>query len=803
MTTIDDNQTAPSYATNQINRDELAGAKLWAVYISKAEKYDKALLEGWKSDMQGLLIFAGLFSASLTAFIIESYKTLTPASFTPSRASLACNTLWFLSLGLSLSCALIATLVDQWTRDFIQRTEMRPSPVIRAQIFSYLYFGFQRFGMHTMVEFIPLLLHMSLLLFFAGLVAFLLPINTALTIVVAALLGLISATYISLTALPMLFSDSPYRTPLSNVAWGFLQRVSSPFRAKSRSDEELKFADDRSSGSAKNIPNMVDRMVHDALTESPKRDERDGQAIVWTIRSLTDNNDLEPFVDAIPDLIRGPTGRRRVYDHMFNRLINDRNVQLVPRIEGLLRSGVDNRFDIHRCTPCIRALWSIAYFLASNGSFPRSYHIRPLLDTYSISAASLIEWLSFCSLSALAGDAISALGTTLSNHDHRFICAGIYRIGDILIKLVALDPGDTASWIQQCRDALNSFIDGIAYDTLIGYMRSSATWQVLQPSERPIGPVVRTKLTKALAIRPLAANTVSHIDIMTGQESFDVKAGRAVVLYVSQRGPVCSFPGIGCFRRKHSHCVYAAPRFFISPCVIAMLKSCILRAIDEHATDKLPVLMDRLQLSNHASGIGPSGDANFLILVDFLEHLYASATSDGWKSIRAIDTFRFLLGHCPRESVPRVLQHRFAPGFSTQSTAHSSTPIGAWSSLSLTGLYDSFSSEQIGSLDKFSATLWVAHGWDRSSDIVPSAGSVSSQASRRNRRHNGTATTPDHVVRQKIALLTVVLRSPPRTVLAARTGGEGPLKLDGVGASSGRSSYTPSIAAEESESEPT
>ncbi|KAJ7460178.1 hypothetical protein FB451DRAFT_1001510, partial [Mycena latifolia] len=54
--------------------------KLWAVYVSEAEKYDKSLVESWKSDMEGLLIFAGLFSASLTAFIIESYKTLTPGT---------------------------------------------------------------------------------------------------------------------------------------------------------------------------------------------------------------------------------------------------------------------------------------------------------------------------------------------------------------------------------------------------------------------------------------------------------------------------------------------------------------------------------------------------------------------------------------------------------------------------------------------------------------------------------------------------------------------------------------------------
>ncbi|KAJ7476490.1 hypothetical protein FB451DRAFT_1087239, partial [Mycena latifolia] len=235
-----------SSAPHSADRDELAGAALWAVYISEAEKYDKALVDGWKSDMEGLLIFAGLFSASLTAFLIESYKTLTPdqgaitiallaqisrqldpssdgksadvaalAAFAPSPTSLACNTLWFLSLGLSLACALIATLVEQWSRDFIQRTEMRPSPIIRARVFSYLYFGMERFGMHAVVEFIPLLLHVSLLLFFAGLVAFLLPINPVVMVVAAVLLGFLVATYGYLTVLPIISSDSPYRTPLS------------------------------------------------------------------------------------------------------------------------------------------------------------------------------------------------------------------------------------------------------------------------------------------------------------------------------------------------------------------------------------------------------------------------------------------------------------------------------------------------------------------------------------------------------------------------------------------------------------
>ncbi|KAJ7487003.1 hypothetical protein FB451DRAFT_1026228, partial [Mycena latifolia] len=107
----------------------------WAMYISEAEKCNRGLVESWKNDTEGML--AGLFSVSLTAFLIGSYKTLTPdsgnmtvfllvqishelstaangtsstvpppTSFTPPPTSLACNVLWFISIGLSFTCAL-------------------------------------------------------------------------------------------------------------------------------------------------------------------------------------------------------------------------------------------------------------------------------------------------------------------------------------------------------------------------------------------------------------------------------------------------------------------------------------------------------------------------------------------------------------------------------------------------------------------------------------------------------------------------------------------------------------------------
>ncbi|KAJ7683779.1 hypothetical protein B0H17DRAFT_886713, partial [Mycena rosella] len=123
------------------------------------------------------------------------------------------NAFWFISLGLSLSSAFIATLVEQWARNFLHKANMTSDPVTRARIFSYLYYGLRRFNMHTMVEVIPLLLHCSLLFFLAGLVPFLFPVNTGMTVVAAALLCFVTVGYVYLTMLPTIHLDCPYHTP--------------------------------------------------------------------------------------------------------------------------------------------------------------------------------------------------------------------------------------------------------------------------------------------------------------------------------------------------------------------------------------------------------------------------------------------------------------------------------------------------------------------------------------------------------------------------------------------------------------
>ncbi|KAJ6460441.1 hypothetical protein DFH09DRAFT_1383251 [Mycena vulgaris] len=364
---------------------EAACAKLWAIYVSEAEKYDKRLVESWKGDMDGMLIFSGLYSASLTAFLVESYTTLQPDSgvtnavlllqisrqlaaalngtqipfhepvaFHPTTAALVCNILWFLSLALSLTCALLATLVEQWAREFIHKTELRPSPARRVRIHSFLYLGLQKFGMHTVVDIIPLLLHASLISFFAGLVFFLLPVNPLLMKLMSGVLATFLIVYTTLTALPVIFLESPYQTPLSKGLWKFWRFLAAVLTGnwsrKIRSGPYSRLT--------------MTQAMERRSQESPKI--RDQHAIQWTVAALTDDSELIPFVEAIPDIVHGAKGFHRANDYLLHPLLYTQEPHLAiwPRVVNLLRSSTtlppSDPVRIPRLTMCLRAIWALA-----------------------------------------------------------------------------------------------------------------------------------------------------------------------------------------------------------------------------------------------------------------------------------------------------------------------------------------------------------------------------------------------------------------------------------------------------------
>jgi Family of unknown function (DUF6535) len=137
----------------------------------------------------------------------------------PSAAIICVNILWQLSLLLSTTSALFATLMQQWARIYIELPQPPSIPRERARVRSYLFLGMDRYFMHVVVEMAPTLLHLSVFLFYIGLVVFFFTVYKTVAIAILISVGIFGLAYLTLIILPCVDHSCPYRTPMSRLWW--------------------------------------------------------------------------------------------------------------------------------------------------------------------------------------------------------------------------------------------------------------------------------------------------------------------------------------------------------------------------------------------------------------------------------------------------------------------------------------------------------------------------------------------------------------------------------------------------------
>jgi Family of unknown function (DUF6535) len=233
-----------------------SGNELWNMYLDEVKEDDKRIADAWKEGSSGILVFVspnlliplitsmtspktGLFSAVVAAFIIEFYKQLSPNSGNqtvtflangtysittsppspPSASMIWVNAMWLISLVLSLTSALIATLLQEWARRYVDTARLPSEPNHRARVRWFLFLGTETYKMRLIVQMGFSLLHLSVYLFFAGLVVVFHTINKKVAIAVEVAVGLFGLAYIALSILPCLDVHCPYRTPMSYILW--------------------------------------------------------------------------------------------------------------------------------------------------------------------------------------------------------------------------------------------------------------------------------------------------------------------------------------------------------------------------------------------------------------------------------------------------------------------------------------------------------------------------------------------------------------------------------------------------------
>ena len=129
------------------------------------------------------------------------------------------NTLWLISLVLSLTCALIATLLQQWARRYIETPKSSNVQRHRARVRSLLLVGTKLYKIPFIVQMLPTLLHLSVYLFLAGLVIAFHTIHKTVAIAVDVAVAVSGLAYLTLSILPCLDVRCPYRTPISQALW--------------------------------------------------------------------------------------------------------------------------------------------------------------------------------------------------------------------------------------------------------------------------------------------------------------------------------------------------------------------------------------------------------------------------------------------------------------------------------------------------------------------------------------------------------------------------------------------------------
>ena len=152
---------------------------------------------------------------------IGDQSSLQPVKSRPPVSIITVNVTWLISLVLNIVSALFATLTLQWSRRFAQVRCAPRAPTHRGRVLSrsFLFVRTPACGLDRAVAMTVMLLHLSVFLFFVGLVIFLFTVHKIVATVVSVAVGLFGFVYLTLTALACIDRSYPYRTPLSDVWW--------------------------------------------------------------------------------------------------------------------------------------------------------------------------------------------------------------------------------------------------------------------------------------------------------------------------------------------------------------------------------------------------------------------------------------------------------------------------------------------------------------------------------------------------------------------------------------------------------
>ncbi|KAH9009468.1 hypothetical protein EDB85DRAFT_1896990 [Lactarius pseudohatsudake] len=324
-------QSAPAQEPRGMSNFVDGSGPIFSMYLDRATEEDEKMVEGWKADAEGILVFTGLFSAAVASLISVTIQDIRPNPQDTSNFYLA--NIYKATLadpGSNISASLPASppqfsppkyAVWQWARRYLKVTRPRYSLHKRARIRAFFFEGVDKFLLPWAVDALPTLLHVSLFLFFAGISVFLWNVDLTIFKSVVSWIGICTALYGCITFVPIFHHDSPYHTPLSLPAWHIVAAISfvtfrllqwftsfaplcvpclcfGPFSLDRLAGEAYDLFESLGGSYRELLVQGLQKTVERTALDSPS--EIDTRAFMWTFDSLDEDHEFERFFSGLP-----------------------------------------------------------------------------------------------------------------------------------------------------------------------------------------------------------------------------------------------------------------------------------------------------------------------------------------------------------------------------------------------------------------------------------------------------------------------------------------------------------------------
>ncbi|KAG8965454.1 hypothetical protein FRC00_002701 [Tulasnella sp. 408] len=228
------------------------GGKFFHYYDALAEEIDENMVTGLKEQLDGLLIFAGLFAGVNTAFLALTLPLMSPdpaddtnallrdnnaillnlalgrndtlpntnslpsETFSPTSKILTVNVLFSVSLTFAIVASFLAVLGRQWLVYYRKRTGGGPERQRWEQLKRFL--GAERWRLEWVLDdFLPSLLQIGLIIFCISLTIYLNTLHPMLSKIVGALMGAGLAILVITAFVASWDKFCPFQSPLSHT----------------------------------------------------------------------------------------------------------------------------------------------------------------------------------------------------------------------------------------------------------------------------------------------------------------------------------------------------------------------------------------------------------------------------------------------------------------------------------------------------------------------------------------------------------------------------------------------------------